>query len=126
MPPAEATDVQAKETAQGWARAFGKGQVSSMVHRSSVPFRSGGTVAARNIDELEGLLSALSKEAGKGSAKIQAVYTAAGLRKRFGSVPGGVEEGAGKLYAVAKLGGDTFILMLEKRFTRWKVVGLTR
>ena len=54
------------------------------------------------------------------------MHTTAGLRKLFGSVPSGVMEGLGRNYAVTKLGGETFILLLEKHFGSWKVVGVAR
>jgi hypothetical protein len=41
-------------------------------------------------------------------------------------VPAGVEEGEGRLYTVVDIGGDSVILMLEKRFGSWRVIGVTR
>ena len=38
----------------------------------------------------------------------------------FGSVPDGVEEGESRLYTVVEIGGDSVILMLEKRFGKWR------
>ena len=54
------------------------------------------------------------------------IYSAAGLRRKFGSVPAGVSEGRGRMYATAKIGGQTTILLLEQRFGAWRIVGLSR
>ena len=74
-----------------------------------------------------GILGAMSeeaKEAGKPTAAK--VYTASGLRKVFGSVPAGVEEGGARVYALSKVGGEYLVLLLEKKFGRWRVVGIAR
>ncbi|PRP97853.1 hypothetical protein ENSA7_66380 [Enhygromyxa salina] len=97
-----------------------------MVNRSALPFHSGSKVAAKSKEELEGLLAALSEEVAGKSPKVGGTYSAAGLRKKFGSVPAGVEEGEGRLYTVVEIGGDSVILMLEKRFGSWRIIGLTR
>ena len=96
-----------------------------MVARSAVPFSVGTRVVARSKDELTGLFAALAEEAGPNGSKVS-VHTAAGYRKRYGSVPAGVESGQGRLFAVVTVSGDTFTLVLDKRFGAWKVVGLTR
>nr|WP_275943101.1 TonB family protein [Pseudenhygromyxa sp. WMMC2535] len=119
-------DPIATAIAKNWVRAFTKGEVTTMANRSSVPFRSGTTVAARNKDELAGLLEALSDEVSGKSAKHSGTYTAAGLRKKFGSVPAGIKEGDKQLYAVFEIAGDSVIIMLEKRYGSWRVVGVTR
>ncbi|MBV1858166.1 MAG: hypothetical protein KUG77_07115, partial [Nannocystaceae bacterium] len=54
------------------------------------------------------------------------LFTAAGLRKVFGSVPAGVSEGQARVYGLTKIGGDFLILILEKKFGAYKVVGITR
>ncbi|PRQ03376.1 hypothetical protein ENSA5_16520 [Enhygromyxa salina] len=112
--------------AKNWARAFTKGEITTMVNRAALPFRSGSAVAAKSKEELRGLLEALADEVAGKSAKVDKTYTAASLRKKFGSVPAGVEEGEGRLYTVVEIGGDTVILMLEKRYGSWRIIGITR
>uniref|UniRef100_UPI001C62B9BF hypothetical protein n=1 Tax=Enhygromyxa salina TaxID=215803 RepID=UPI001C62B9BF len=131
-PSAEATpaegevDPVATAVAKNWARAFTKGEITTMVNRAALPFRSGSAVAAKSKEELRGLLEALADEVAGKSAKVDKTYTAASLRKKFGSVPAGVEEGEGRLYTVVEIGGDTVILMLEKRYGSWRIIGITR
>jgi TonB family protein len=128
-PPEVETQIDpiAINVAKNWARAFAKGEITTMVNRSAVPFHAGSKVAAKSKEELQGLLEAMSDEVqGKGAAKVGSTYSAAGLRKKFGSVPDGVEEGEGRLYTVVEIGGDTVILMLEKRFGSWRIIGITR
>jgi hypothetical protein len=97
------------------------------VARSSLPFLAGDNVAARTREELRELLSTMHAEAkGQGKPKAANVYTAAGLRKVFGSVPAGIQEGAGRLFGLTKIGSDYVILVLEKKFGSWRVVGVSR
>lgn len=119
-------DPVATAVAKNWARAFAAGEVATMVNRSSVPFHSGTKIAAKSKEDLERLLEAMADEVSGKSASVQGTFTAAGLRKKFGSVPAGVEEGEGRLYTVVDIGGDSVILMLEKRFGSWRVIGVTR
>jgi TonB family protein len=119
-------DPAASAVAKNWARAFAAGEVATMVNRSSVPFHSGTKIAAKSKEDLERLLEAMAEEVAGKSASVQGTFTAAGLRKKYGSVPAGVEEGEGRLYTVVDIGGDSVILMLEKRFGSWRVIGVTR
>lgn len=119
-------DPVATAVAKNWARAFTAGEVTTMVNRSSVPFHSGTKIAAKSKEDLERLLEAMAEEVDGKSASVDGTYTAAGLRKKYGSVPAGVEEGEGRLYTVVDIGGDSVILMLEKRFGSWRVIGVTR
>jgi TonB family protein len=119
-------DPAATGVAKNWARAFAAGEITTMVNRSSVPFHSGTKIAAKSKEDLERLLEAMAEEVAGKSASVDGTYTAAGLRKKFGSVPAGVEEGEGRLYTVVDIGGDSVILMLEKRFGSWRVIGVTR
>ncbi|MBC8072003.1 MAG: hypothetical protein IAG13_26985, partial [Deltaproteobacteria bacterium] len=124
---ADAEDPEAKKVANEWLHYFAAGEIDRTIARSSLPFNAGDTVAARTRDELRELVRTMhdeSKAAGK--PKAAKIYTAAGLRKVFGSVPAGVQEGAGKTYGVTKIGPDYVILVLEKKFGSWRVVGVTR
>jgi TonB family protein len=120
-------DADAKKIANEWLHYMSKGEVDRTLARSSLPFAAGETVAARTREELRDVLGTMIEEAkAAGRPKAAKLYTAAGLRKVFGSVPSGVQEGGGKLYALTKVGADYVILVLEKKFGTWRVVGVTR
>lgn len=120
-----AADPKAKRVADEWLYYFNKGDVAKLVLRSSLPFYSGDTVIARTRQELGDLLSTLTAEAGSKS-KGSRVYTASQLRKVFGSVPAGVQEGEPRVYVLTKFGDDFVVLLLERKFGAWRVVGTTR
>jgi hypothetical protein len=122
----ELPDPEAKKVANAWLWALKNGDVAKMVSRSRVPFKAGGTVAARTREDLHTLLAGVVDEASGTKTVAVEVMSAAGVRRRFGSVPAGVQEGSGRLFGVAKVGGDTFILILEKTFGSWRVSGITR
>jgi hypothetical protein len=124
---ASVDDADAKKIANEWLHYMSKGELERTLARSSLPFAAGDTVAARTREELKDVLSTMIEEAkAAGRPKAAKLYTAAGLRKVFGSVPSGVQEGGGKLYALTKVGNDYVILVLEKKFGTWRVVGVTR
>lgn len=118
-------DPAAGKAAETWLRSFAAGDAAKLASRSSLPFYVGEQIVARTREELTGVLSSMIGEA-SGKPGAVTVHTAGGLRKLFGSVPSGVMEGLGRNYAVTKLGGETFILLLEKHFGSWKVVGVAR
>ncbi len=123
----EANDPQAKRIANEWLHYFAAADLDRVASRSSLPFSVGETVAARTRDELRDVLATMSAEAkAAGRPKAAKMYTAAGLRKVFGSVPAGVQEGGGRNYALTKVAGEYVILVLEKKFGSWRVVGVTR
>jgi len=122
-----ADDADAKKAANEWLHYMSKGEVERTVARSSLPFAAGDSIAARTREELTDMLATMSEEAkAAGRPKAAKMYTAAGLRKVFHSVPAGVQEGGGKLYALTKVGNDYLVLVLEKKFGSWRVVGVTR
>lgn len=124
---ADADDPDAKKLANEWLHYFATGEIERVIARTSLPFSAGDTVAARTKNELRDVLSTMQAEAkAAGKPKAAKVYSAAGLRKVFGSVPAGIEEGAGRLFALTKVGPDYVILVLEKKFGSWRVVGVSR
>jgi len=124
---ASVDDPDAKKLANEWLHYMSKGDVDRTVARSSLPFAAGEQVAARTREELRDVLGTMIEEAkAAGRPKAAKLYTAAGLRKVFGSVPAGVQEGGGRLYGLTKVGADYVILVLEKKFGTWRVVGVTR
>jgi TonB family protein len=125
-PSGATTDPAAGKAADTWLKSFAAGDAAKLASRSSLPFYVGDQIVARTREELTGVLSSMVEEARSRTPAPVTVHTAAGLRKLFGSVPSGVMEGLGRNYAVTKVGGETFILMLEKHFGTWKVVGVAR
>lgn len=119
-------DPAAAKSADAWLAAFAAGDAAKLASRSSLPFYVGDRIVARTREELTGVLTAMLEEARGGKPGAATVHTAAGLRKLFGSVPSGVMEGLGRNYAVTKVGGEVFIVLLEKHFGTWKVVGVAR
>ncbi len=122
----ETADPRAKQTAEGWINLLRKADVERMVGRSSVPFYAGDQIVARTKKELTEVLRSMADEARGKKATAVKVYTAAGLRKKFGGLPAGVVEGRPRNYAVTKIGGSHLILLLEKRFGSWRVIGMTQ
>jgi TonB family protein len=122
-----AGDPKAKKVANEWLYYFSKGQIDKTVSRSSLPFYAGDSPVARTRAELHDLLATMSEESrAAGKPKAAKVYTAAGLRKVFGSVPAGVQEGGRRVYGLTKIGSEYVVLLLEKKFGSWRVVGVAR
>ena len=121
-----AADPHAAKVANAWLAYFAKKKVDKVIARSSLPFHSGDAPVARTREELRDVLQSMAAELGSAKPKAVKVYTAAGLRKVFGSVPAGVQEGQARVYALTKVGSEYVILLLEKSFSSWRVVGLTR
>jgi len=127
-----ASDPAAQRAAHAWLDDLVQGRLDKLAARSTLPFYSGSTMVARTKEERADVLQSLSEEArvdgGKRAAKYTKpdVLTAAKLRKVFGSVPSGVQEGDGYVYALTKVRGDFLILILQKKFGAWRIVGTTR
>ena len=125
----QAADPNAAKAANAWLADLVRGNVTKLAARSTLPFYSGSTIVARTKEERADILEAMSSEVksgGKPKATKAKVYTAAGLRQVFGSVPAGVQEGSGHVYALGKVNGDYLVLILQKKFGAWRVVGTTR
>src|SRR5690606_1260885 len=125
-PPVDQTDPEASSAARAWLKLFGAGDAAKLAARARVPFVIGDQVVARTREELQGVLQGMLDESGGGAPGAAEMFTAAGLRKRFGSVPAGVQEGLGRNYAVTKIRGEQLVLILERRFGDWRVVGVAR
>ena len=127
----EASDAEAEaaagKAANGWLYDFGANDVDKLVLRSSVPFYAGDQIVARTKEELRGVLQAMLDESkGAGKPASPRIYSAAGLRKELGNVPAGVNEGNGRLFALTRIGGDPLVLILERRFGAWRLIGIAR
>jgi hypothetical protein len=126
-PESHVSDPAARKLANAWLHYLAEGELDELVARSGLPFYSGRTPVARTRDELRDMLRTLSEETrGVGRPKAAILYTAAELRKLFGSVPLGVEEGGGRVYALTKTGEDFVVLILDRSLGSWRVVGITR
>jgi len=119
-------DPEAQKHANAWLAYFHKKAVDRVVAKSTLPFKSGSQVVARTRNELAELVRTMVDEAEGNKPKKPKIFTAAGLRQVYGSVPAGVSEGSGNVYALTKVGGDYLILVLEKKFGAYKVVGIAR
>jgi len=125
-------DTAAGQLAHEWFAAFARGDIHAMTSRAGFPFRSASGVAAQKAGDLARMLTALVAETpGRSVAEIT-VETSAGLRKRIGKLPPGLDDGSGLLFAVTRSDGDTLILVLARSGNvatggaAWKAVGLIR
>ena len=126
--PPRADNPAARLLAQTWFAAFGRGDVSAMLASAVFPFRSNNGNAASKRSELQSMLRGLVDEGTTDSRAVSSVQlvTAAGLRGMIGKLSPGLDDGTGALYAVARAGNDTLILILAHKPEGWKVTGLAR
>ena len=129
-PSVQAADPRAQAAADAWLADLVAGKADRLAARSTLPFYSGSTIVARTkkeradvLESIAGEVAASNDEPARTKAKV---HTAAGLRQVFGSVPAGVQEGSGHVYALAKVRGEYLILILQKKFGAWRIVGTTR
>jgi outer membrane biosynthesis protein TonB len=116
----------AREAAQGWFAAYGRGDVGWLAGWSAVPFVAGGHVAAKDGVAIKKIYAELVGEA-EGNRRVEnvEVYTAAGIRGRLGSLPPGGES-QGMYFAVGRVGSEDWVLLLKKSSQGWRVAGMTR
>jgi TonB family protein len=116
---------EARNAAEGWFAGFAGGRVKHMAGWSATPFSAGGEVVARDGAKLVAIYEQLVGEMSSRKASKFEVLTPAGIRAKLGGLPPGGED-TGMLYAVGKIGGDEFILLLKKSNQGWRVCGLDR
>jgi hypothetical protein len=122
-----ADDPAAREAAAAWFGAYARGDLGAMVSRAALPFRSSSGVAAKTAGELRAQLKGLLDEStGRREVRALQVFSPAGARGALGSLPPGFDDGAGALFAVGQIAGDTFVLVLGQRSGAWKAIGLVR
>ena len=125
-------DAAARRFAEEWFAALARGDIHAMTTRASFPFRSMTGVVAQKPDDLERMLTGLVAEMPTRTAASVTVETSAGLRKRIGKLPPGLDDGSGLLFAVTHSDGDTLILLMARSrrggdgTESWKAVGLIR
>ena len=124
---ANASDPEAQAVADDWFQSFVRGDVRGMVHHASFPFKTRGGVAARSARELTAMLRDLASENGKttrlGGVNLQ---SAAGIRSILGGIPPSFGDGTGLLFAIGRVGSDTFVLVLARQQRDWKATGMIR
>jgi TonB family protein len=124
-PPPEVT-AEARQTVDGWFKAYVRGDNAWLAGWSAVPFMAAGEVVARDAAALHAMYKQLLAEA-PGSRVINSVtvMTAADIQKKMGMMPPGGEADA-MLFAIGKAGNDSFILLLKKSSQGWRVAGIDR
>jgi TonB family protein len=122
-----ADDPAARNAAAAWFHAYAQGDLRNMAGNAALPFRSSAGVAAKDEGELRALLSSLLEET-PAPRKIRGLqlYSPAGVRGALGGLPPGFDDDSASLFAVAQVSGDTFVLVLGRRGSNWKAIGLVR
>jgi hypothetical protein len=120
-------DPAAESAALGWANAFEKGDVGGLVAVSSTPFKSAGTTVAANDADLANVWKNIVEETPKRRISEWKLFSAAGYRAVFGSLPPGGEDGTAHLYLVVKVAGERLTLDVAQDANGiYRIVGLTR
>jgi hypothetical protein len=117
---------EVRAAAEGWFAAYTRGDASWLAGWSATPFTAAGETIARDAPALKAMYRQLLGEApAKRALTGLEVLTPAGIRGRLGGLPPGGEQ-SDMLFAVGKVGGDEFILLLKKSSQGWRVCGLDR
>ncbi len=133
-PPAEtqpsvvrAADPVARAVAEKWFKALADGDAAALTSLAVLPFKTSGKDVSKRPALTAMFTDLVGEEKAPGGRTLQ-LFTTAGLRAAIGKLPANVDDGSGtQLYALASNGSrDTLILILSKRGTDWKPVGLVR
>jgi TonB family protein len=124
---ARAGDPAARAVAERWFKALATGDAATLSALSVLPFKTASREVAKKT-ALTAMLTDLVREEKASKARGVEIYTTAGLRGAIGKLPANVDDGSGnQLYALASNGPrDGLILILAKRGTEWRPVGLMR
>ncbi|MDB4968362.1 MAG: hypothetical protein JWN44_4051 [Myxococcales bacterium] len=118
--------TEVRDAAAGWFAAYSRGDASWLAGWSATPFTAAGETIARDAATLKTMYKQLLAEAPpKRALGALDVLTPAGIRGRLGGLPPGGEP-SDMLFAIGKVGGDEFILLLKKSSQGWRVCGLDR
>ena len=122
-----AADPAARAVAERWFKALSNGDASALTSLAVLPFKTSGKDVSKRA-ALTAMFTDLAGEEKSARARTLQLFTTAGLRAAIGKLPANVDDGSGtQLYALASNGPrDTLILILSKRGTDWKPVGLVR
>lgn len=118
-------DEAAMRLVRDWFAAFSRGDVGAMTARAAFPFRASG-VTVGNQSELGRMLEGVLAESSQRTVRALSVETAAGLRRRLGKLPPGLDDGSGLLFGLGQLEADTLVMILAQTKQGWKVTGLIR
>jgi TonB family protein len=110
-----ADDPRATETALAWGDAFEKGDIATLVARSTTPFSSRGKVVAQDAGSLAAVWRAVMSESGNRKISQWQVMSAAGYRLAFGHLPQGADGSVNDLYLAVKVGKDTLTITLTRQ-----------
>jgi hypothetical protein len=97
-----------------------------MLAQAAFPFRTSGSTTLRSASALEPLLRDWLSEASARRISSVGVYSSAGLRAAIGQVPAGFSADPDLLFALARVGGDAFVAVMQPSGARWKITGLVR
>ncbi|HXU03491.1 MAG TPA: TonB C-terminal domain-containing protein [Polyangia bacterium] len=124
---ARAGDPAARAVAERWFKALASGDADVLASLAVLPFKTSGKDVSKRAT-LTAMLADLVSEEKAAHARTLQVFTTAGLRAAIGKLPANVDDGSGtQLYALASNGErDALILILAKRGTDWKPIGLVR
>jgi TonB family protein len=121
----------ARRLAEEWFAALVAGDVPRMVRDAVFPFRTAGAGSATSASALSRMLRDLLADEPlvRPTARVE-LMTAAGLRAAGASVPAPFGDGAGLLFAMARIGKNVFVLALSEPAGQgtghWKARGLVR
>jgi TonB family protein len=117
---------EVRDAAEGWMAAYVRGDAAWLAGWSATPFSAAGEVVASDGAKLKAMYKQLVAEApAKRSVQSLDVMTPAGIRSRLGGLPPGGED-SGMLFAVGRVAGEEFILLLKKSSAGWRVTGIDR
>lgn len=121
-----AGDREAQHTGLKWTVGLTAGNMKKMLAVTGVPFRLGGSVAAKTTAEVGALYRPLINSNG-GRTPQWKLMTPSKYRKRFGNLPPGVESGKPMLLMVVKSGKQTLTLeVFRQKDGTFKVTGMHR
>jgi TonB family protein len=122
-----AADPAARAIAERWFKALSDGDAAALTSLAVLPFKTSSKDVSKRA-ALTAMFTDLAGEEKSARARTLQLFTTAGLRAAIGKLPANVDDGSGtQLYALASNGPrDTLILILSKRGTDWKPVGLVR
>ena len=127
---AHADNPAARRMAEEWFAALVAGDVPRMVRDATFPFKTAGAGNASSAAALSRMLRELLADEPlvRPNARVE-LMTAAGLRATGAAVPAAFGDGAGLLFAMARIGKGVFVLALSEGSPgagHWKARGLVR
>jgi hypothetical protein len=120
-------DPKATEAAIAFGDAFEKADMAGLMAVSITPFSSAGQVVAADDGTLASVWRAILNEADVRKITEWQVFSAAGYRAAFGSLPAGAADGTPALYLAIRVGKEVLTLTMERQGDgQYKVTGFAR